>query len=82
MNLSNFGYRLIFKKGKFMNNLDQYLVYGKLLLKETKSPLAGCLVEAYDKDLLFDDRLGSSMSNEKGEFYSHQESIGGKVEKS
>src|SRR5687767_12000517 len=36
--------------------------------KETSMPMEGLFIKAYDKDLLFDDLLGSAISNHDGKF--------------
>ncbi len=44
-----------------------YRVFGKITNKKGKVP-SNIMVEAYDKDLLFDDKLGTSVPDEKGDF--------------
>jgi hypothetical protein len=43
-------------------------VVGTILEEESGRPLEGLVVRAYDKDILFDDRLGSVHTNAKGQF--------------
>lgn len=43
-------------------------VQGRVVERESKLPLAGIRVRAYDKDLLFDDVLGDAVTNDRGEF--------------
>ena len=43
-------------------------VVGTVVEEETGRPLEGLVVRAYDKDILFDDKLGSVSTNAKGEF--------------
>ena len=43
-------------------------VVGSVVEEESGKPLAGLVVRAYDKDILFDDKLGSVSTNAKGEF--------------
>ena len=43
-------------------------VVGTVVEEESGRPLAGLVVRAYDKDILFDDKLGSVATNAKGEF--------------
>jgi hypothetical protein len=43
-------------------------VVGSVVEEESGRPLAGLVVRAYDKDILFDDKLGSVQTNAKGEF--------------
>jgi len=45
-----------------------FRIRGTLTEAETGSPLAGFFVKAYDKDLLFDDLLGSTHAKENGSF--------------
>lgn len=46
----------------------EFLIYGEVVVKETGKALAGLTVEALDKDLLFDDRLGSAVTDKAGKF--------------
>jgi hypothetical protein len=43
-------------------------VVGTVVEEESGRPLPGLVVRAYDKDILFDDRLGSVQTNASGEF--------------
>jgi hypothetical protein len=43
-------------------------VIGKIVEAESGKPLAGLQVRAFDKDLLFDDKLGTAVTNAAGEF--------------
>ena len=43
-------------------------VVGTVVEEESDRPLEGLVVRAYDKDLVFDDKLGSVQTNAKGEF--------------
>ena len=43
-------------------------VVGTVVEEESGRPLQGLIVRAYDKDLLFDDKLGSVPTNAQGEF--------------
>jgi hypothetical protein len=43
-------------------------VVGTVVEEESGRPLEGLVVRAYDKDILFDDKLGSVQTNAKGEF--------------
>ena len=45
-----------------------YTVSGKVYEKESDRPLAGLRIRAFDKDLLFDDVLGSTITDDKGQF--------------
>ena len=45
-----------------------FRIRGFLREKETGVPLSGLFVKAYDKDLLFDDLLGSAISDARGHF--------------
>jgi hypothetical protein len=43
-------------------------VIGKVVDEESGKPLAGLQVRAFDKDLLFDDKLGLAVTDAAGEF--------------
>jgi hypothetical protein len=43
-------------------------VYGTVVEEESGTPVIGVRVRAYDKDLIFDDKLGDTLTNAKGEF--------------
>ena len=43
-------------------------VVGTVVEEESGRPVEGVVVRAYDKDILFDDKLGSVHTNAKGEF--------------
>ena len=43
-------------------------VVGSVVESESGRPLEGLLVRAYDKDLIFDDRLGDTHTNAEGQF--------------
>jgi len=43
-------------------------VLGTVVEEESGKPLGGLVVRAYDKDILFDDKLGSVQTNASGEF--------------
>jgi hypothetical protein len=46
----------------------RFRVQGTVESRETGRPLAGLIVRAYDEDLLFDDYLGASSTDERGRF--------------
>ena len=48
-----------------------YRVRGTLEEEETGRPLAGLIVRAFDRDLLFDDKLGFATTDEQGSFEIH-----------
>ena len=43
-------------------------VIGKIVEQESGKPLAGLQVRAFDKDLLFDDKLGTAVTDSAGVF--------------
>ena len=45
-----------------------FVIYGKVVGKESKKSIAGLTVEALDKNLLVDDRLVSAITDEEGNF--------------
>lgn len=45
-----------------------FLIHGEVMVKQTGKPLAGLVVEALDKDLFVDDRLGSVITDQDGKF--------------
>ena len=46
----------------------QYKVSGTVLEAETGRALAGLVVRGWDKDLLFDDHLGNTVTDDTGHF--------------
>lgn len=47
---------------------DGFIIFGRVFDPEDRQGLAGLTVEALDKDLLLDDRLGSITTDEEGRF--------------
>ncbi|HKJ43201.1 MAG TPA: hypothetical protein VKA27_13985 [Sunxiuqinia sp.] len=45
-----------------------FVIYGTVTKHKSKEPLSGLTVEALDKDLLFDDRLGAAKTDQQGNF--------------
>lgn len=43
-------------------------IIGTIVEEESGKPLAGLQVRAFDKDLIFDDKLGTSVTDAKGNF--------------
>ena len=43
-------------------------VVGTVVEQESGKPLAGLVVKAFDKDLLFDDKLGTATTDANGKF--------------
>jgi hypothetical protein len=54
--------------GKGMTDSDRFTVSGRVCEEESGQGVPGVMVKAYDKDLLFDDRLGSTLTDEDGRF--------------
>ena len=46
----------------------QHVISGKVREKESGLPVVGIHVRAYDKDLIYDDLLGSSVTDQEGSF--------------
>ena len=51
-----------------MKKEKAFKIYGRVLEKESKKGIPGLTVEALDKDLCFDDRLGSVITDKEGNF--------------
>lgn len=51
-----------------MEKRKEFLIHGYVVVKETGKGLTGLTVEAVDKDLFFDDRLGSTITDKEGKF--------------
>lgn len=47
---------------------DTWKITGTVEVKETSRPVAGLLVSAFDKDLVFDDHLGVAVTGLDGRF--------------
>lgn len=50
------------------NNAGEFLLFGRVFDPSDQQGLAGLTVEALDKDLLLDDRLGSTTTDAEGRF--------------
>lgn len=46
----------------------EFKIQGKVIERENKCPLAGLMVRAYDKDLIFDDLLATATTDKTGSF--------------
>ncbi|HXH71496.1 MAG TPA: hypothetical protein VNI58_01605, partial [Mariprofundaceae bacterium] len=46
----------------------EFKIRGKVIERESKCPLSGLLVRAYDKDFLFDDLLATATTDSNGSF--------------
>jgi hypothetical protein len=46
----------------------RYRIRGQLVERETGRPLADLIVRAFDEDLLFDDKVGFTSTDEEGRF--------------
>jgi hypothetical protein len=51
-----------------MADQDSFRVFGTIQEQETGRPLAGLIVRAFDRDLLFDDKLGFATTDDDGHF--------------
>ena len=49
-------------------NPETFRVVGTIQEDETSRPLAGLVVRAFDRDLLFDDKLGFATTDAEGRF--------------
>jgi hypothetical protein len=47
---------------------DSFRVFGVIEEEETGRPLAGLIVRLFDRDLIFDDRIGFTTTDEDGRF--------------
>ena len=50
---------------------DSFRVLGTIEEEETGRPLANLIVRAFDRDLLFDDKVGYATTDEDGRFEIH-----------
>ncbi len=51
-----------------MTKSDRFTVSGRVCEEESGVGVPGVMVKAYDKDRLFDDRLGSALTDDEGRF--------------
>jgi len=51
-----------------MKKDERFIVRGRVIIKEDQKGVFGLQVVIFDKDHLFDDQLGSAISNEEGDF--------------
>ena len=50
-------------------------IVGRIVEEESGKPLAGLQVRAFDKDLLFDDKLGTAVTDVNGEYTIYYSSL-------
>ena len=50
------------------DNRDQFRIFGVLEEAETGRPLANLVVRAFDRDLIFDDKIGYTNTDDDGRF--------------
>jgi hypothetical protein len=53
---------------KRRNDPDEFRIFGVVVEAETDRPLANLVVRAFDRDLIFDDKLGYTNTNDDGNF--------------
>ncbi|MBW2714730.1 MAG: hypothetical protein JRD03_01560 [Deltaproteobacteria bacterium] len=49
-------------------NTDEYRIFGVIEEEETGRPLPNLVIRAFDRDLIFDDKLGYTNTNDDGLF--------------
>ncbi len=54
--------------GPSKGNSDPWEISGMVEVRETRRPVEGLLVSAFDKDLAFDDHLGVAVTDPDGRF--------------
>jgi hypothetical protein len=54
--------------GVEMADQDSFRILGTIEEEETGRPLAHLIVRAFDRDLIFDDKVGSASTDEDGRF--------------
>jgi hypothetical protein len=47
----------------------RFRILGRVRGAQSKAPKSGLCVRAFDKDIVFDDPVGDTVTNERGEFF-------------
>jgi len=58
-------------KSRQRDDHDEFRIFGLIEEAETGRPLANLVVRAFDRDLIFDDKVGYTNTNDDGRFEIH-----------